>query len=195
MIGMLKGKIIFCGEKYAILDVAGVGYKVYALPFTIKAVAAKQGKKDEEAVFWTHLYVRENALDIYGFAERAEVEFFEALISISGIGPKSAMGVMSVAPLDMLKMAIASGEIAYLSKVSGIGRKTAEKIIVELKDKFGKGLGAAYGISEGDGDVIGALESMGYSLKEIREALQDMGPDAKSVEQRIKAALKVLGKH
>ncbi|MEK7647354.1 MAG: Holliday junction branch migration protein RuvA, partial [Patescibacteria group bacterium] len=132
MIGTLRGKIIFYGEKHVILDVAGVGYKVYALPFTIQAIAAKQGKKDEAAIFWTHLYVRENALDLYGFAERAEVEFFEALISISGIGPKSATGVMSVAPLDTLKMAIASGETSYLSKVSGIGRKTAEKIIVEL---------------------------------------------------------------
>lgn len=177
------------------MDVAGVGYKVYAPPFTVKAAMAKQGKKGEDIVFWTHLHVRESALDLYGFTEKAEVEFFEALISISGIGPKSAMGVMSAAPLDTLKTAIASGETSYLSKVSGIGKKTAEKIVVELKDKFGRGLGAASGMLAGDGDVIGALESMGYSLKEIREALQEISSDAKGVEQRIKAALKVLGKH
>src|SRR3989344_3750372 len=122
---------------------------------------------------WTHLHVRETDMELYGFSAYAEMQFFEVLIGISGIGPKSALGILGIAPLDTLKRAIAAGESAYLTKVSGIGKRMAEKIIVELRDKLG---GAA--MPEGvrtelaaDADVLDALIAMGYSQREAREAL------------------------
>src|SRR3989344_9115390 len=102
MIAMLSGKIVFCGERYAALEVNGVGYKVY-----LSADGLRRAAVNSESTFWIHTHVREDALDLYGFSTRAEVEFFEMLIGISGVGPKSALSIMSVAPLDALKRAVA----------------------------------------------------------------------------------------
>ena len=144
--------------------------------------------------FWTHLYLREDTVELYGFLEYSELEFFEILIQISGIGPKSALGVLAVAPLDTLKKAISSGETSYLTKVSGIGRKIAEKIILELKDKMGKIGSAEEGIFlREEGDVLKALRSLGYSLEEAREALKKLPSEIEGAEKRVKEALKILG--
>ena len=124
MIGHLEGKVLFKGERHVVLDVGGVGYKIFVAMGTRKNLELEKNAK-----FWTHLHVKENALELYGFLHQAELEFFESLISISGIGPKSALGVLALAPLDTIKRAIASGDTSYLTKISGIGRKTAEKII------------------------------------------------------------------
>src|SRR3989344_4807077 len=134
MIAHLSGTLLFRGTRYVIVDVSGVGYKLFTSLETLKTLPAKIS---EPIKLFTHLYVRETALELYGFASMAELEFFEQLIGISGIGPKSALGILSVAPLDSLKHAIASGETTYLTKISGIGKKIAEKIIVELRDKLG----------------------------------------------------------
>jgi len=175
-------------DRFLIIDVSGVGYKIFAGPQTIK----KTPKKGESVSLWTHLHVREDALELYGFLEYAELEFFEMLIQISGIGPKSAIGVLSVAPLDTLKKAISGGETSYLTKVSGIGRKTAEKIILELKEKLGE-LGEAGGtMFKEDQDVLGALESLGYSRQEARETLKQIPETIQGTSQRIKEALKIL---
>src|SRR3989344_1119907 len=120
MIGYLEGTIVFRGEKHIVLNVQGVGYTIFLSATTQKQIPAEGTTK-----LWTHLSVKENALELYGFLYPAEREFFELLISISGIGPKSALGVMSLAPVDTLKRAIASGDNSYLTKVSGIGRKIA----------------------------------------------------------------------
>lgn len=185
---MLSGKIVFCGERYVVLDVSGVGYKVY-----LSADGLRRAAAGAEATFWIHMHVREDALDLYGFFARAEVEFFEMLIEISGVGPKSALSIMSVAPLDALKRAIAQGDLPYLTKVSGIGKKTAEKIMLELRDKLG-GLESGGVAGSNDGDALEALEALGYSLREAREALSSVPQAVFGTEARLKAALKLLGK-
>ncbi|MEK7596096.1 MAG: Holliday junction branch migration protein RuvA [Patescibacteria group bacterium] len=192
MIGRLKGKIIFREQKRLILDVGGVGYALYVSLDTFKKISRRT--ENQEMIFWTHLHVREDALQLYGFLEKAEVEFFEMLIAISGVGPKSAIGILGVASLDTLKRAIASGDTSYLSKVSGIGRKTAEKIVLELKDKLVGTIGAglADAARKGEEDALDALQSLGYSLREARDVLKEIPPAVEGAEARIKAALKLL---
>ena len=187
MIGYLEGNIVFRGEKHIVLNVQGVGYTIF-----LSAPTQKQIPGEGMVKLWTHLAVKENALELYGFLYPAEREFFESLISISGIGPKSALGVMSLAPVDTLKRAIASGDTSYLTKVSGIGRKTAEKIVLELKDKmgFGKVSYIEGGAMQDDADVMEALIALGYSQKESREMVQNIPAAVQGRDQRLKEALK-----
>lgn len=188
MIGYLEGKIVFKGEKHVILDVGGVGYKVFVSQAVSRKLSAGGGAK-----LWTHLHVREDAMELYGFLYQAELEFFEMLISISGIGPKSALGVLAVAPIDTIKRAISSGDTSYLTKVSGIGRKTAEKIVLELKDKMGFGKVSFAGEElKDDADILDALISMGYSQKDARERIQQIPHNIKGRDKRLKEALRLV---
>lgn len=191
MISWLEGKIIFKGERFVIIDVGGVGYRVFVGPDVLR-----KAKKEETIKLWTHLHVREDSMELYGFSEYAELDFFEILIQISGIGPKSALGVLSVAPLDTLKRAIAAGETSYLVQVSGIGKKIAEKIILELKDKLGKiGFSGEENVFlKEEGDVLKALRTLGYSYAEAREALKQLPDNISGTQNRVKEALKILSK-
>jgi len=190
MIGQLTGKIIYQAERYIILDVAGVGYKVFISAETLKTLTAKNDQLSAIS-FWTHLVVREDVLDLYGFVNKQELEFFELLIAISGIGPKSALGILSLAPPATLEKAIAAGDSSYLTKVSGIGRKSAEKIIVELRDKIGS-LETDGDSLDSEGDAVEALQSLGYTLREAREALKRVDASVADTGDKIKAALKFL---
>ena len=190
MIGFIEGKIEYYTDKYVLVDVNGVGYKIYISVNIFK----KLPKIGEKIKLYTHLHVREDIMDLYGFLDRKELEFFELLISISGIGPKGALGVLSVAPIKSLKRAIASGETEILTKVSGIGKKIAGKIILELRGKIED-------ISEEDGKKVGsdsealdALVSLGYKLNEAREALKKIPEDIKDIGKKVREALKILGK-
>ena len=190
MIGFIEGKIESSNDKCIIIDVNGVGYKVY-----ISAVIFKKLPKIGEKVkLYTHLHVREDILDLYGFLDRKELEFFEMLISISGIGPKGALNILNVASIETLKKAIANEESSILTKGSGIGKKTAEKIILELKSKVtgGEFLGDRSGA---DGEAIDALIGLGYKLYEAREVLKRIPEDFKDVGEKVREALKILGKH
>jgi Holliday junction DNA helicase RuvA len=191
MISCLTGKILFRGDKFIIIEANNIGYKIFVIPEILKKT-----KNKENFSLWTYLYVRENAIELYGFSEYAELEFFEMLIQISGIGPKSALGVLSVAPIDTLKQAISLGETEYLTKVSGVGRKTAEKIILELKEKLGikDFAGGKDGILRDEQDALQALQSLGYSLNEAREALKQVPREIQGTNNRLKEALKILGK-
>jgi len=184
MIGHLSGKIIHSDFKYVILDVAGVGYKIN----TNTATLSKTGS--ETAEFWTYLAVRENALDLYGFRTKEELDFFELLISVSGIGPKSALGILSIASLSNLRQAISTGDTGHLTKVSGIGKKMAEKIVVELKDKMDGEESTELTLS-GDIDALEALKSLGYTERESREALKKV-TGADGAGEKVKKALKLL---
>lgn len=191
MISFLNGTIEMKGEKFVVVNVAGVGYKVFASSETLHKIP----EKGAGVKIWTHQHVREDSLELYGFLHFAELELFETLIAISGIGPKSALGVLAVAPVDTLKKAIASGDTSYLTRVSGIGRKTAEKIILELREKMaGRGVEVmeAPELKE-ETDALDALAQIGYSQREAREALQRVPKEIKGAEKRIKEALKKLG--
>lgn len=189
MIAQISGNVVFTGDRYLILDVNGLGYKVYASADTIR----QAGKKTEPVKLWTHLAVREDALDLYGFAERPELELFELLISISGIGPRSALGILNIAPVENLKKAISSGDSSYMTKVSGIGRKTAEKIILELRDKFGSSANVSMPELREESDALEALQSLGYSQVEARDALKNVPREISGTSKRVKEALKLLG--
>lgn len=188
MIGHIEGKIELSNDKYVIVDINGVGYKIYISANIFK----KLPKIGEKVKLYTHLHVREDIMDLYGFLDRKDLEFFEMLISISGIGPRGATNILNVASVETLKKAIANEESSILTKVSGIGKKIAEKIILELKNKVtGENLGGRAGA---DGEAIDALTSLGYKLYEAREVLKKVPESTKEVGEKVKYALKLLGK-
>lgn len=191
MISYLKGKIKHKGNGFVILEVNNIGYQVFILPRLYDEV-----KLNQEVEFYTHQQVREDALNLYGFMSLAELELFELLLSISGIGPRSALAVMSIASVADIKNSIGRGDPALLTKVSGIGRKTAERVILELREKISK-LGGDGQIDKGQlgsSDEIDALMALGYSLSQAREALNGVDGKIKDSGERIRQALKRLGK-
>lgn len=187
MIGQLTGKISFIEARFVILDVNGVGYKVFVSSETLNKLKIAE----EKISFWTHLVVREDVLDLYGFLSKEELEFFELLISISGVGPKGALSILSLAPPETLKKAISSGNTSYLTQVSGIGRKIAEKIVLELRDKISH-LASSDSNLDQEAETIMALEALGYSSKEAREALRKIPKEITDTSEQIKEVLKQL---
>ncbi len=183
MIGYLRGTIINQDLKSIILDVSGVGYKIYTNS------GGLDSKKDTTVSFWVYTAVRENSIDLYGFTTKEELGFFELLITVSGIGPKSALSILSIASVSNLKNAIISGDTSHLVKVSGVGKKNAEKIVIELKDKLSMDGEVSY--TSGDVDVIEALKALGYGEKESREALKKIS-GGNSTSEKIKKVLKLL---
>jgi len=192
MIAQLKGVVAEIIGNSVILFVSGVGYKIYTTAEVIKKI---RKLKDKEIILKTHLAVRETSLDIYGFLDSEELRFFEMLISISGIGPKSAIAILNVTDTETLKKAISSGESSYLIKVSGIGKKNAEKIIIELRDKLGtiENLKDTEALT-GEIDTLEALQTLGYSQKEAREAMKKIEKNISGSKNLLKEALKILGK-
>ncbi|MCI5108251.1 MAG: Holliday junction branch migration protein RuvA [Candidatus Pacebacteria bacterium] len=188
MIGRISGKLIEKHPLYGIIDVGGLGYKVHATLPTLGQVAI-----GEDITLHTYLHVRENTLDLYGFENEEEKFFFELLLSVSGIGPKSAVGILNIASPDSLKSAISAGDTTHLVKVSGIGKKSAQKIILELKDKIGDSIEGDPLMMQDEVDTMEALVSLGYPEKEVREVLQKIPKDISGAHEKIKEALKILG--
>lgn len=189
MIAYLDGLVQLKTEKFVVMNAGGVGYKVFVGPETLRKIP----EKNDNVKVWTHQYVRENSLELYGFLQYAELELFEALIEISGIGPKGALGILAIAPVDTLKKAIASGDTSYLTRVSGVGKKTAEKIVLELREKLaGKGVTVSAPELAEEADALEALVALGYSQREAREALNRVGDKSGNAEQQVKEALKSL---
>ena len=188
MIGYLTGTIRAVRDNHCILLVGGVGYKVFTTKETLARLAP-----DAQADFWTHLAVREDILDLYGFRAEEELESFHLLLTVSGIGPKSALGILDIASSETLRSAIASGNAAYLTNVSGIGKKTAEKIVLELKDKVSKGSNAGPAMPKGDIEALEAMRALGYSADEARQALRNVPSDVEGSSERLREALRLLG--
>lgn len=192
MIAHLSGKLIYSSDRFIILEVSGVGYKV-RVPMDTQRFLRKQ--EDKEVSLWIHTSVREDALDLYGFEHQSELDFFEMLIGVSGIGPKTALGILNLSPVNHLRQAIASGDTGALTKVSGIGSKGAQKIILELRDKMsGQGTDLGGTMLREERDAIEGLVALGYGEREAREALKNISPDVKGTGARIKEALKKIGK-
>jgi Holliday junction DNA helicase RuvA len=192
MISYLKGNIIYKNNSYLILDVAGVGYGIFLSEKLLQEV-----KINSEGIFYIHQHVREDALDLYGFKNAEDLELFGMLLSVSGIGPKSALGVLSIATSQEVIQSIARGDSALLTKVSGIGQKTAERLVLELKNKIIKLGGQSlddFGSAATGSDEIDALMSLGYSLLEAREALRAVSPEIVESGARVKEALKNMRK-
>ncbi|HOC96152.1 MAG TPA: Holliday junction branch migration protein RuvA [bacterium] len=182
MIGYLKGEIKYIDNSSVIIDCGNVGYNVYVTP---KVLSKKIGDKLELYIYEA---IREDAYDLYGLLMPGELDFFKSLISVKGIGPKSAMNIISSSDINKLKEGILTGDIGYVSKVKGIGKKTAERIVLELSGKLN-----IDEILEGNNyssdDAVSALMSLGYSEKDSREMLKNIDKNL-PLEDRIKKALK-----
>lgn len=192
MISSLEGKIALKTEKYIILEVGGIGYKVWCGEKTLSKIPQIGGS----VKLFTYLSVKETAWDLFGFFSLAELELFELLISISGIGPKTAAGILSGASVEDLQEAIVLGDETLLARVSGIGKKVALKIVIELKSKIkklAKGSGDKFSVAD-EIEIIDALVVLGYKISEAREAIKQVPPSVKGVENRVKEALRSLGK-
>ena len=190
MIAWLEGTIIHRAERHLVLNVAGVGYKIW---YGSEAFhTATKGAAKTNAV-WIYHVIREDADDLYGFTDPEEVAFFELLIGISGIGPKTAAGILNVVSISTIRSAVASNNPDYLTKVSGIGKKNAEKIVRELQDKIGDtSQDDTSDTVKFDADVLEALKSLGYGEREIRDALKKIPAEFTKTGDRVKQALKIL---
>lgn len=193
MIAYLRGRIRHKSnnlkkDNFAIVDVSGVGYKVFSPDNFLNSLAI-----GNEAEFFIYTQVAETALDLYGFATSEDLEFFELLLTISGIGPRSSLDILKKAKVNDLTQAVQTGNHELLAKVSGLGPKTAEKIVIGLKNKLGAGFtGGVANWNDDFGDALEALLSLGYSSNDARLALEQV----KSIDagDKIKEALKILGR-
>jgi len=187
MIRYLKGNILDIEEKSITLDVSGVGYLVYV------GTNVSSGNIGDYIELYIHTSVKEDALELYGFLYKSELSLFEMLLTVSGVGPKSALNIVSSEPIENLKKAIANSDSGYLTKFSGIGKKTAEKIIVELRDKLSSLVEKEYGESvSGYDDVFLALESLGYDKRDIRDAVKQIDRSITETSMIVKEAIKLL---
>jgi Holliday junction DNA helicase RuvA len=180
MISWINGSVIRKGENWLIIDVAGLGYRVFASPSIV--LSAKLG---EPLALWTHEQQRDDGREFYGFATPDELEFFWKLITVSGVGPKMGLTIVGASNLNAVKKWIDQGNIAALSEIHGVGKKTAQKIVLELKGKLAD-------VDSGGDEAADALVGLGYSRDEARSAVS--GIEGATVEERVKAALKRLGR-
>ncbi len=183
--GILKSK----DASSAVVDIHGMDIRIFTSATTLTHLPAC-GKL---VTIHTFLYVREDQISLYGFISEEERALFDLLLSVSGIGPKGALRILSVATVDQICMAIGSGEINFLRKISGIGEKTAQKLILELRDKIGTvGKGKIPELLREDEETTEALIALGYKRKEAREAVSAVR-DAKGLEERVRRSLQYLG--
>lgn len=193
MIACLSGTVRHKDLNALIVDIGGVGYKVW-----VTAETALEVTPSSPIFLWTHLVVRETALELFGFLDKETLDTFNLLITISGIGPKSALGILNVATPPMLRRAVASEDTTYLTRVSGIGKKNAEKIVLELKDKLKitkEDTPTSSAQARAEGDALEALISLGYSERDARNALRQVPKEVEGVNERVKTALRLLSKH
>ncbi len=185
MIGFLRGKVIKSNEQFVLLDVSGVGYRVHTpLPLLVSFIEGK------ETSLYIHSHIREDQFTLYGFKDELDLFLFEKLIGVSGIGPKSALAMLSVHSPASIADAVEREDVTALSHTPGVGKKTAEKIILELRGK----LSHLVGTKETDTtyEVRLALETLGYSPKEIHDTLQNLHTEGKATSTLIKEALNLL---
>jgi len=189
MIYSVSGKLALKESNFAVVEMGGVGLKLFVSKQTLEALPAI----DTGVTFYCHLHVREDALDLFGFTSPDELDFFEMLISVSGVGPKSALAILDTAPLDELSAAIKEGRPDLLTRAAGIGRKTAERVIVELRSKVQSAKsGAVVDKMQTDSDLVEALMSLGYHRDQARAALGKVDEGVVGTEARLRAALAVL---
>jgi Holliday junction DNA helicase RuvA len=188
MIGRLRGTLVDKSEASVTVDVAGVGYIVAVTPRTLSGLPPL----GEEAVLHTHLHVREDQLALFGFDTQEDKELFALLLGVSGVGPKVGLAMLATLTPDQLRMAVVSGDTAALTAVPGIGKRSAEKLMVELRPKMELALESATGTGP-MAEVREALASLGYAPDEIRDTLATMSQEL-SVEDMLKRSLQQLGR-
>ncbi len=203
----VSGALEFKGDHFAVVRTGGIGIKLLVGERTLRMLPAAPAGSSAPAgrpaaappgpaVFlYSYMHVRENAIELYGFLDENERSYFEMLLSVSGVGPKSALAILDVAPLQELSAAIKEGRPDLLTRAAGIGRKTAERVIIELRTKVtSASAGLVVEKMEADADLIEALSNLGYRREDARAALAKVDPDIRGIEARLKAALALLGK-
>lgn len=187
MIGYLEGTIVYSSLTYTVINVGGVGYKVFVAPRILEIPHGQAIK-----LFIYHKS-GDDGQSLFGFTDTTSLHFFELLLTVSGVGPKIALSILSSGDISTLKEAISRQDSAFFSQMGGIGKKTAERIIVDLKDKIGILTGGSGG-SASSSDVFDALIGLGYSTHEARKVLTEIDRSA-SMEVQLKQALKLLSKN
>ena len=192
MISSLHGRLESIGASWAVIDVNGVGFQVFMPTSTLSTL----GAIGEKVNLRTQLVLREDSVALYGFSTAEELELFQIVTSVSGIGPKLGLAILSSMSVERVSMAVASSDTDLLKTIPGIGKKMAERLVLELKDKIGAGLLAAGGIqlAPENGEVIAALTSLGYSVAEAGRAVATLSTSDKlSLEEKVRLALQYLG--
>lgn len=189
MIGLLKGILLLRHDPFVVIEVQGVGYKVYASPDFL----SKYHTGDSVTVF-IHTHVREDALELYGFVDQAHLELFELLISVSGIGPKTAIGVFGLGEKESIISAIRKADVDFFTGVPRLGKKNAQKIIIELKNKIGAIEDLDLAGDKAVDEVVQALVSFGFNESEAKMALRHIGDMGNNTSEKVRLALKYLGK-
>jgi len=192
MIASLQGKIESLGGDWAIINVGGIGFQVYMPTSTLSAL----GNTGEEVNLHTHFHLREDNATLYGFASAEELGLFRTLLSVSGLGPKLALDMLSAMNVEKLTMAIATSSVDLLTEISGVGKKLASRLFLGLKEKMGAGwVGAPVAeIAQENTEVVAALTYLGYSVSEASRAVATLPPSSDlSLEEKIKLALQYLG--
>jgi len=189
MIGSVRGQVTHIGADYALVEVAGIGYRIVAGP----ALLARLHTGSEASVY-THHLVREDQEALFGFATLDELGFFEQLMTVTQVGPRLALAIISAHAVTRLQLAIINDDVDVFTSVSGVGRKTAQRIILELKEKVHAASLAAGGGATTDSDVVAALESLGYTASEARKAAGAVAGTDGALDARIKAALQELAR-
>ena len=193
MIASLEGIIDAVSKDNLIVNVNGIGFKVTVTT----SVLSEMGITGREVKLYTHFHVREDDMSLFGFGSLDELKLFETLISVSGLGPKTGMAMLSAMSADQVAMAIASGSVEILTTIPGIGKKTADRLILELKDKVGGVMisSPAGKAAQENADVVSALVSLGYSVQETTRAVNALPSGKKlTLENKVKLALQYLGK-
>src|SRR3989344_4902591 len=194
MISFLEGTIEYTGDKFVILNTGGIGYKVNIVPKLLNSLS--ENKAIVKVFVHSQLNMREGTFDLYGFDDREGLELFHLLISVSGIGPKNALNIMASVEPKHLKAAVVNNDPEYLKKISGLGPKTAQRLIIELQNKVDYlEIGDMKGMDLGqEGEAMEALVALGYTLSQAKDALKE-DAKGKTLEQRVREALKLLGKN
>jgi len=185
----IEGILVKKSERFIVVENQGLGFRI----FVSQETNAKLPKLGETVKLFLHHHVKEDAMDLYGFLQKEEMELFEMLISISSIGPKTALGLIGLSSVENLKTAIISGKADFLHRAPGIGQKTAERIILELKSKLAEG-GENNSKLEGDIELEDALVGLGYDKHVSRQAIKKIPEEILDSDKRLKEALKLLGK-
>ncbi len=181
----------YIGKNYAVVKTGKIGYQVFLNEVSLGKLAAE---KSGELEVFTYTYVREDQLSLFGFLSEGELDMFEMLLSINGIGPRAALGILNIADPKMIRSAISKGDSSILTKVSGVGKKTAERVVMELQNKIEEMPEAESQEAQSDQDVVDALLSMGYSISEARQAAGSVPKKIEDVSERIREALKAMKK-
>ena len=188
MIARLRGTVESISKDSVVVGVGGVGFLVHPSA----AARARLGGVGQAVELCTHLHVRENELSLYGFASEQELALFDLLLSVKGVGPRVALAVLASGPPDMLRAAIANDQPDVLTRVPGVGTRTAKAIILHLKDKMGAGLApaAVSYLTDADAELLSALTGLGYSVVEAQAALASLPRDSSMpLEERLRQAL------